>query len=121
VFPCLRSMGCPVTGGMGERVSPGTISNLNKEIYGCIKGPIKREHPYVLLDGTWLKMRWGDEIQGVCILVAIGANAKGREELEHLPSSPQGAGFEGRHKNIAYNTYTLLKYIKFSYQHEFQL
>jgi transposase-like protein len=35
----------------GMRVSPATVSNLNKEIYGAIEGwrnpPIEGEHPYV--------------------------------------------------------------------------
>ncbi len=69
----------------GERVSPGTISNLNKKIYGRIEEwrnrPIEGEHPYVFLDGVWLKMSWGGEVQGVSVLVAIGVNTEGYRDV----------------------------------------
>src|SRR5574340_1066454 len=39
----------------GSRVSPSTVSDLNKKIYGTIEAwrnrPIAGEHPYVFLDG----------------------------------------------------------------------
>jgi transposase-like protein len=39
----------------GTRVSPSTVSDLNKKIYGTIETwrnrPIEGEHPYVYLDG----------------------------------------------------------------------
>lgn len=69
----------------GERVSPGTISNLNKKIYGRIEEwrnrPIEGEHPYVFLDGVWLKMSWGGEVQGVSVLVAIGVSREGYRDV----------------------------------------
>ena len=69
----------------GERVGPGTISNLNKKIYGRIEEwrnrPIEGEHPYVFLDGVWLKMSWGGEVQGVSLLVAIGVNTEGYRDV----------------------------------------
>jgi putative transposase len=41
----------------GTRVSPSTVSELNKKIYGTIEAwrnrPIEGEHPYVYLDGTY--------------------------------------------------------------------
>ncbi len=68
-----------------ERVSPGTISNLNKKIYGRIEEwrnrPVEGEHPYVFLDGVWLKMSWGGEVQGVSVLVAIGVNTEGYRDV----------------------------------------
>src|SRR5215468_11047071 len=46
----------------GTRVSPSTVSDLNKKIYGTIEAwrnrPIEGEHPYVYLDGIVLKRSW---------------------------------------------------------------
>ena len=43
----------------GTRVSPGTVSNLNKKVYAriekWIEAPIEGEYIYVFLDGIWLK------------------------------------------------------------------
>src|SRR5437764_2124632 len=43
----------------GTRVSASTVSELNKKVYGQIEAwrnrPIEGEHPYVYLDGLWLK------------------------------------------------------------------
>lgn len=43
----------------GTRVSPGTVSNLNKKIYAKIQEwrnrPIEGEHPYLYLDGIVMK------------------------------------------------------------------
>ncbi len=43
----------------GTRVSPGTVSNLNKKIYAQIEAwrnrPIESSHPYAYLDGIVLK------------------------------------------------------------------
>src|SRR5262245_21130927 len=44
----------------GTRVSPSTVSDLNKKIYGTIEAwrnrPIEDEHPYVYLDGIVLNL-----------------------------------------------------------------
>ena len=46
----------------GTRVSPSTVSELNKKIYGTIEAwrnrPIEGGHPYVYLDGIVLKRSW---------------------------------------------------------------
>ena len=46
----------------GTKVSPGTISQLNKRIYKTIeiwrKRPIEGEYPYVYLDGIALRRSW---------------------------------------------------------------
>jgi putative transposase len=59
----------------GTRVSPGTVSNLNKKIYGQIEAwrnqPIEGEHPYLYLDGIVLKRSWAGEVRNVSLLVAI--------------------------------------------------
>lgn len=69
----------------GTKVSPGTISNLNKKAYEHIKSwrtrPLTGEYPYVYVDGVYLKRSWGGEIQNVSILVAIGVNQDGCREI----------------------------------------
>jgi putative transposase len=65
----------------GTRVSPSTVSDLNKKIYGTIEAwrnrPIEGEHPYVYLDGIVLKRSWAGEVRNVSLLVAIGVNERG--------------------------------------------
>lgn len=69
----------------GTKVSPGTISNLNKKAYEHIEKwrsrPLAGEYPYVYVDGVYLKRSWGGEIQNVSILVAIGVNQDGCREI----------------------------------------
>ena len=53
----------------GTRVSPSTVSELNQKIYAQIETwrnrPIEGNHPYVFLDGLWLKRSWGGEVRNV--------------------------------------------------------
>jgi len=69
----------------GTKVSPGTISNLNKKVYKHIEAwrnrPITGEYPYVYLDGIVLKRSWAGEVRNVSILVAIGVNDQGLREI----------------------------------------
>ena len=69
----------------GTRVSPSTVSDLNKKIYGTIEAwrnrPIEGEHPYVYLDGIVLKRSWAGEVRNVSLLVAIGVNHNGYREI----------------------------------------
>lgn len=69
----------------GTKVSPGTISNLNKKVYEKIEEwrsrPISGIHPYVYLDGICLKRSWGGEVRNVSVLVAIGVNKAGYREV----------------------------------------
>jgi transposase-like protein len=69
----------------GTKVSPSTVSNLNKKIYGHIERwrnrPITRSHPYVYLDGIVLKRSWGGEVKNVSVLVAIGVCSEGFREV----------------------------------------
>jgi putative transposase len=69
----------------GTRVSSSTVSELNKKIYGTIEAwrnqPIQGEHPYVYLDGIWLKRCWGGEVRNVAVLVAVGVNTEGFREI----------------------------------------
>ena len=47
----------------GTKVSPGTISNLSKKVYGQIEAwrnrPLVAEYPYVYMDGIYLKKELG--------------------------------------------------------------
>ena len=70
----------------GTKVSPGTISNLNKKAYEHIEAwrnrPLKGgSYPYVYVDGIYLKRCWGGEYENVSILVAIGVNEDGCREV----------------------------------------
>lgn len=69
----------------GTKVSPGTISNLNKKVYAKIEAwrnrPIEEEFPYVYLDGIVLKRSWGGEVSNVSVLVAIGVSARGYRKI----------------------------------------
>jgi putative transposase len=63
----------------GTRVSAQTVSELKQHIAGTIEDwrnqPIEGEHPYVFLDGVWLKRCWGGEVKNVAVLVAIGVSS----------------------------------------------
>ena len=69
----------------GTKVSPGTISNLNKKIYEGIEKwrnlPLKNHYSYVYLDGIWMKRSWGVQVKNVSVLVAIGVNGEGFREI----------------------------------------
>ena len=69
----------------GERISPSTISDLNKKLGSKITEwrtrPIEGSHAYVWMDGIWLKRSWGGEVQNVAVLVAIGVNEEGYREV----------------------------------------
>lgn len=69
----------------GTKVSPGTISNLNKKVYEKIEvwrsRPIEDEVPYVYLDGIVLKRCWAGEVSNVSVLVAIGVNREGYRRI----------------------------------------
>ena len=69
----------------GTKVSPGTISNLNKKAYEHIgewrTRPLSGDYPYVYVDGVFLKRSWGGEVQNVSILVAIGVDHDGYREI----------------------------------------
>ena len=69
----------------GTRVSPGTVSNLNKKIYVKIEEwrnrPIEGEHPYLYLDGIVMKRTWAGEVRNVSLLVASAVNSEGYREI----------------------------------------
>ena len=70
----------------GSRVSPSTISELNKKAYKHIEvwrnRPLQASaYPYVYLDGIYLKRNWGGEYENIAILIAIGVNDDGHREI----------------------------------------
>ena len=69
----------------GTKVSPGTISNLNKKAYENIEKwrtrPLCGEYPYLYVDGIFLKRCWGGEYESVSILIAVGVNEDGSREV----------------------------------------
>ena len=65
----------------GPKVSPGTISNLNKKVYGKVEAwrnrRIEESYPYVYPDGIVLKRSWAGEVSNVSVLAAIGVSDRG--------------------------------------------
>ena len=70
----------------GSKVSASTISELNKKAYVNIEAWRNRplqgsKHPYVYVDGIYLKRNWGGEYENVAVLVAIAVNEDGYREV----------------------------------------
>jgi transposase-like protein len=60
----------------GTRVSPSTVSNLNKKIYAKIEA--WRNSP---IEGVVMKRTWAGEVRNVSLLVAIGVTSEGYREI----------------------------------------
>jgi len=69
----------------GTKVSPSTVSKLNKRVYEHIERwrnrPMESRFPYVYLDGLFMKMSFGDGVHHVAVLVAIGVDDDGFREV----------------------------------------
>jgi putative transposase len=69
----------------GTRVSPSTVSELNKKVYEKIEAwrsrPIDGKYPYVYLDGLFLKQSWGGEVHNIAVLIAVGVADDGYREV----------------------------------------
>ena len=70
----------------GSKVSPSTISELNKKAYVHIEDWRNRplqggRYPYVYVDGIYMRRNWGGEFENVAILVAIAVNEDGYREV----------------------------------------
>ena len=70
----------------GTKVSPATISELNKKAYVNIEAWRNRpltggKYTYVYVDGIYLKRNWGGEYENVSVLVAIAVNEEGYREV----------------------------------------
>ena len=69
-----------------SKVSPATISELNKKAYVHIEDWRNRplqggRYPYVYVDGIYLRRNWGGEFENVASLVAIAVNEDGYREV----------------------------------------
>ena len=70
----------------GSKVSPATISELNKKAYVHIEDWRNRplqggRYPYVYVDGIYLRRNWGGEYENVAVFVAIAVNEDGFREV----------------------------------------
>ena len=70
----------------GTKVSPTTISELNKKAYVHIEEwrnrPLRGgSYPYIYVDGIYLKRNWGGEYENVSVLIALGVNEDGYREV----------------------------------------
>ena len=70
----------------GSKVSPATISELNKEASVHIEDWRNRalqggHYSYAYVDGIYLRRNWGGEFENVAILVAIAVNEDGYREV----------------------------------------
>ena len=71
-----------IKGQIKGKVSPSTISELNKKAYVHIEDWRNRslqggKYPYVYVDGIYLRLNWGGEYENVAVLVAIAVNEAG--------------------------------------------
>ncbi len=91
----------------GRRVSPSTVSKLNKKIYKKLEAwrlqPIEGEYPYVYLDGIVLKRTWAGEVKNVSVLVAIGVDSECRRKI---------LGVQEGHKEDKSGWSEFLRYLK---------
>lgn len=62
----------------GERAQP---EDRWARIEAWRNRPIEGEHPYVYLDGVYLKRSWGGQVRNVAVLVAIGVDAEGFRDV----------------------------------------
>ena len=70
----------------GTKVSPSTISELNRKAYVHIGNwhncPFRgSKYPYVYVDGIDLCLNWGGEYENMAILVASDVNEDGYREV----------------------------------------
>ena len=63
----------------GTRVSPSTVSDLNKKIYGTIEA--WRNRPIEASMSIWTASCWAGEVRNVSLLVAIAVNGEGYREI----------------------------------------
>ena len=101
----------------GAKVSPGTVSKLNKRIYGHIEKwrtrPIKGSYAYVYLDGVVLKRSWGGEVRNISVLVAIGVDQDGYRSILGVAEGAKEdkAGWSGFLKHLKQRGLTGVKLI----------
>ena len=78
-----------------DGISRSQVSRLCEEIDDKVKPflgrPIEGDWPYVWLDATYVKVRWGGRIVSTAIVIAIGVNGDGRREVLGLDICPSEA------------------------------
>jgi len=90
----------------GTKVSPSTISELNKKVYTHIEAwrnrPIEGDYPYVYLDGIVLKRSWAGEVRNVSVLVATGVGEDGFRKVLGIAEGHKEdkAGWSAFHKHL---------------------
>ena len=66
-------------------MSAATVSNLNERAFEAVEArrsrPLERAHPYVYVDGIYLKRSWGGSCENVAVMVAIGVDDDGCREV----------------------------------------
>lgn len=69
----------------GQKVSAGTVSNLNQKCFAQIEEwrsrKLTEKYPYVFVDGIFLKSCWGGSFENASVLVAIGVTEDGYREV----------------------------------------
>lgn len=81
----------------GSSVPAATASNLNERAFEAVEArrnrPLERAHPYVYVDGIYLKRSWGSSYENVAVMVAIGVDDDGCREVigaaEGFTESPE--------------------------------
>ena len=101
----------------GSKVSPSTISELNKKAYVHIEDWRNRplqggRYPYVYVDGIYLRRNWGAEFENVSILVAIAVNEDGYREILGAAEGMKEAA-----KKVEDNVEETLTYCDFPSEH----
>lgn len=85
----------------GTRVSPSTVSNLNKKIYAKIEAwrnrRIEGEHPYLYLDGIVMKRTWAGEVRNVSLLWPAPSIPKVFERFWASAKAPRRTSPAGQH------------------------
>ena len=61
-----------------EKSIPGAIKIDEKEVFDHLDTLV---HPYIFLDGVYLKRSWGGEVHESSVLVAIGVNSEGYRKI----------------------------------------
>ena len=69
----------------GSSVSAATVSNLDEKAFASVEEwrnrPLERAHPYVYVDGIYLKRSRGGAYENVAVMIAIGVNDDGYREV----------------------------------------
>jgi putative transposase len=81
----VRRVGDVIGALWGPRVSPGTMSNLNKNIYGKIYDfrhwRIEGEHPQLFPDGIGMERNSAGEVRNVVLLMVVGVTSAAYREI----------------------------------------